>query len=173
VQLLLRTLADNGLRPSDVERVEIRTARGAERLWPAGALNATNFWHYQRYVYGAALADVRPLRSLTDPATPERPDVKAMMNRIDFRPFRDGEVNRAEGSYTSGWSPARVTIQAGGRTFEGAQDHRVRLSDEQVIAKFRENTDGLLDAATAQRMEHACSHLSSVPSSRDLLHSLG
>jgi 2-methylcitrate dehydratase PrpD len=169
VQLLARTLSDNGLRPSDVERVEIRSARGSERLWPAGTLNATNFWHYQRYVYAAALADARPLRTWTDPATPERPDVKAMMGRIDFRPFRDGEVPRREESYAEGWSPARVTIQAHGRTFDGAQDYRVRLSDEQVIAKFRENSDGLLGAATAQRIEQACADLSALPSARSLL----
>jgi len=171
VQLLVRTLSDNGLQLSDVERVEIRTARGSERVWPAGALNPTNFWHYQRYVYAAAVADARPLRSWTDPTTPERPDVKAIMERIEFRPFREGEVNRAEGAYTSGWSPARVTIHAGGRTFEGAQDYRVRLSDEQVIAKFRENSDGLLDPATAQRIEQACFDLLAVSSARLLLQS--
>jgi len=155
LQLLTRMVEEHKIEPRAIERVEIHSGRGTEQQWPADSLDPVNIWRCLPYLASAAISGIRPYRSWQEPETFRRPDLLSLMDRIEMLPFGDGE-RPDSGSYAGGWSPVRITIQAGGRRFEGSQDYRVRMTDAELRAKFRDNSGGLLSEADAQAIEGLC-----------------
>ena len=167
ITLVRRMMRDHGLRPEEVEHLEVRRGRNPER--PTRAIrNQMDAWTVPAYTIAAGVHDVRPRRSWQEPATFGRPDLLEFMKRVDLQPLREGEVVTS-GNYWEHFAPIRVTLHARGQTFEGAQDRMPQMNDADIIAKFHENVGGLLSGDVAQRIEVGCWDLQSLPKIRDLI----
>jgi len=178
VQLLCRMVQEHHLVPGQIDEIEIRLPRPPRRAPSPEALNSTSFWGNQAYVAAAAISDVRPRRSWQDPETLRRRDLHELMGKMRFTELgREPALHlrgeeEATGSYEGGWSPVAVVIRANGQTFEGAQNYRDRMSDEELAAKFRENVAGLLTDADAQTIQQRCARLATLGNARELTESL-
>jgi 2-methylcitrate dehydratase PrpD len=155
LQLLARLAEEHKLEPGAIEHVEVRSGSGGGRERRAEDLDPMNIWRSLPYLASAALYRVRPYRAWQEPATFRRPDVIALMNRIEMLPLEHAERSET-GGYADGWSPVRVTIETSDQRFEGSQDSRVRMTDAELSAKFRDNTEGLLDRTAADEVERLC-----------------
>jgi 2-methylcitrate dehydratase PrpD len=171
IALLQRTMREHGLRPEEIEHVEVRRGRAQERP-PREIRNQMDAWTVPAYTIAAGVYDVWPRCSWQEPAVYRRPDLLAFMKKIELRPLRDGDVT-STGNYWEHWAPIRVAIRARGQLFEGAQDHMPAMDDERLVAKFRDNVSGFLDPDLAKRLEERCWDLESLPSARSLAESLG
>jgi 2-methylcitrate dehydratase PrpD len=159
-------MREHGLHPDEIESIEVRRGRAAER--PAREIrNQMDAWMVPSYTIAAGVYDVRPRRSWQEPDTFRRADLLALMLRIHLQPLSEGEVTSA-GNYWEHWSPIRVTIRARSRSFEGAQDHMPVLDDEALGTKFHENVGGFLASDAAQRVEQACRNLGVLGHARQL-----
>ncbi len=162
-----RLVREHELAPDEIERVEVRSTRtgsGATRPPPTHYLSA---WGNAAYSIAAGVFDVHPLRSWEEPHIFQRPDILAFMQKVQFKPLRDGEVT-STGNYWERWAPVRVTIEARGQVVEGGRDYHPSLDDAGLVAKFHDNTGGLLIDDAAQRLERACWDLESLTRVRDL-----
>ncbi len=161
-----KIVREAGLRPDDIEEIEIRSSRTGGSLYTQlrGPIDA---YRNQGYMLAAMIHGVRPLRSWHLPETIQRDDLRALAGRVTTKPFRDGEVTSV-GNYWERWAPVRVTVRAKGQLFEGGSDELPNLDDAGVSAKFRENVCGLLTESDAQALEQACWNLASVADVRDM-----
>ncbi len=157
---------EHGLRPGDIDEIEIRSSRTGGSLYKqlCGAIDA---YRNQGYMLAAMLYDIRPYRSWHLPETMQRTDLRDLADRVTTKPFRDGEVTSV-GNYWERWAPVRVTVRAKGRAFEGGSDYLPELDDPGLIAKFRENVSGFLTESDAKALEEACWNLTTVASAREL-----
>jgi 2-methylcitrate dehydratase PrpD len=162
-----RLVQENGLRPDEIEQVEVRTTRAEEGAVQREVRHSLDAWHNSAFTLTAGLFDVRPFRSWQEPRGFQRSDLLAFMERVRFSRLRDEELS-TKGNYWERWSPVRVTITARGRTYEGADDYLPGLNDDELTAKFRENTDGLLNRPEAEQLADRCWNLLRLASSRDL-----
>jgi 2-methylcitrate dehydratase PrpD len=154
LQLLARLAEENKIEPRAIERLEIHSGSGAGRQWTADSLDPVNIWRSLPYLASAVLSGVRPYRTWQEPETFRRPDLIALMNRIEMLPL---ETERAGGgSYADGWSPVHISIHADGQHFEGSQDFRARMTDAELRAKFRDNTRELLGIAEGETIAALC-----------------
>ena len=150
-----RLVREHHLRPDEIERVEIRGSRGSSgpaRPKPTHYLSA---WGNSAYTIAAGVFDIRPLRSWEQPHIFQRPDILGFMEKVQFKPLREGEVTTT-GNYWERWAPIRVTIEARGQLLEGGRDYHPSLNDTELVAKFHDNVGGLLNDDAAQRLERAC-----------------
>jgi 2-methylcitrate dehydratase PrpD len=149
-----RLVREHGLKPDEIQRIEVRSARGnrATRPRPTHYLEA---WGNSAYTVSCGVLGVRPLRSWEAPGTFDRPDIGAMMDKIEFKPLREGEVTTT-GQQWERWAPTRVTIEARGETFEGGRDHHVAMDDAALVAKFHDNVSEILTEEAAARLVRAC-----------------
>jgi len=162
-----RLVREHELAPDEIERVEVRSTRtgsGATRPPPTHYLSA---WGNAAYSIAAGVFDVRPLRSWEEPHIFQRPDILAFMQKVQFKPLRDGEVT-STGNYWERWAPVRVTIEARGEMVEGGRDHHLAMDDAGLVAKFHDNAGGLLSNDAAHRLERACWDLEGLTRVRDL-----
>lgn len=167
IALLQRIMREQGLRPEEVEHIEVRRgSRGSEKP-PRPILNQMDAWTVPAYTIAAGVYDVRPLRSWQEPTTFRRQDLLDFMKRIDLKPLRDGDVTTT-GNYWEHWSPIRVTMRARGETFEAAQDHMAAMDDALVTAKFQENLSGFIPREAANQIEASCWNLEALPTAREL-----
>ena len=165
-----RLVREHHLAPDDIDRVEIRDSRtrsGPDRPPRPLPHHYLSAWGNAAYSIAAAVFDVRPLRSWEEPHIFERPDLLAFMQKIQFKPLREGEVT-STGNYWERWAPVRVTIEAHGQVAEGGRDHHLSMDDADLVAKFHDNAGGLLSDDAAHRLERACWELESLPRVRDL-----
>lgn len=163
-----RTLVhENGLRPDDIDHVEIRTARAEEGGQHQEIRTGLQAWTNSAYNVAAGIFDIYPRRSWQTPEVYERDDLRTFMKRIEFRRMNEDEMT-VKGDYWEGWSPARVTIQAGGRAFQGGSDFLPKLDDKQLSAKFRDNVGSLLSPAAQEQVEQVCWNLDALDNVRKL-----
>ena len=167
IHAVRRLVQENGLRPEEIEGVEVRTTRTGEMPERKEISNSLEAWHNSAYTLAAGLFDVRPFRAWQEPQSFQRRDLTDFMERVEFGKLRDEEL-ASTGNYWERWSPARVTIQARGRTFEGADDYLPGLDDAALTAKFKENVAGLIPDADAQQLAHLCWDLRSLSNTREL-----
>jgi len=147
-------MREHELAPDEIDTLEVRSFRGmstSDRP-PTHYLEA---WHNTAYAIAAGAHGVRPLRSWLEPQSFDRPDLHNFMKKVTFKPLREGELT-STGNYWERWAPTRVTIQAGGRQFEGGRDHHVPMDDEALATKFHDNVSGLLSDDAARTLERAC-----------------
>jgi 2-methylcitrate dehydratase PrpD len=168
--LVQRMMREHGLRPEQVEHLEVRRGRNPEEP-PREIRNQMEAWTVSGYTIAAGVYDVRPRRSWQEPSTFRRADLMAFMQKVHLVPLRQGDVTTT-GNYWEHFAPIRVTLRANGQTFEGAQDHMPQMTDADVVEKFYENLDGLLPKAAAERIEAACWNLETLPKIRELTESL-
>jgi len=157
-----RLVREHGLKPDEIDRIEVRSARtraGATRPHPRHYLEA---WGNSAYTISCGVLGVRPLRSWEEPKTFDRPDIGAMMKKIELKPLREGEVT-STGQQWERWAPTRVTIEARGQTFEGGRDYHVSMDDAALVAKFHDNVGGLLTDEAAHDLERAAWGLEGLP----------
>lgn len=162
-----RLVQENNLRPDEIEQVEVRTTRAEEGVVRREVRHSLDAWHNSAYTLTAGLFDVRPFRSWQEPRNFQRQDLLGFMDRVRFGRLRDDELG-TKGNYWERWSPARVSITARGRSFEASDDYLPGLTDEELTAKFHENTDGLLNRADAEQLADRCWGLAGLSSTRDL-----
>jgi 2-methylcitrate dehydratase PrpD len=167
IDLTRRMVREHRIQSETIEQVIVRTPRttGKEVMVPVD--HPENTWRNHYFGIAAALLDVRPIRSWLDPAVYQRPDILALMARIQFAPLTPAD-NVPVGKAAEGWSPARVTIHAGGRTYEGAQDFIRTLPDAELTAKFHENVAGLRPESTAAELARLIWNLERVERAREL-----
>jgi 2-methylcitrate dehydratase PrpD len=159
---------EHNLKPEQITGVEVRLPnRGGEEPARHELNSPIAAWHDLAYNVAVAIFDVHPWRAWQEASTYTRPDVLALRAKVRFGSIRDDE-NMPKGNYWEGWAPARITIEANGRTYEGANDSLRRLSDDEVRDKYRENVSGLLPQADAAALEQACLDLMDLRSARDL-----
>jgi 2-methylcitrate dehydratase PrpD len=157
-----RLVREHGLSADDIQRLEVRSARttsAPSRPTPTQYLEA---WGNPAYTIAAGVFDVRPLRAWEQPQTFQRPEILAFMQKVEFKPLREGEVT-STGNYWERWAPTRVTIEARGQTLEGGRDHHVPMDDPALVAKFHDNVGGLLTDDAAQKLERMCWGLEALP----------
>lgn len=167
IDLVRRMVREHGLRPEEIDHVEVRTTRAGDTAPSREVRHALDAWLNPAYTMAAGIFDVRPLRSWQEPRSYRRSDLLAFLSKVDFGPLREGELTTT-GNYWERWSPARATIQAGGRSLEGATDYLPQMSNEQVAAKYRENVQGLLRDDVAQQLEGHCGNLSALKSTHQI-----
>ena len=167
IHVARRLAQENDLKPNEIEQVEIRTTRAEEAPAPAGVRHALDAWHNAAFTLTAGLFDVRPFRSWQEPRSFQRQDLLGFMERVRFSRLADEELE-TKGNYWERWSPVRVSITARGRTFEASSDYLPGLSDEELAAKFHENTEGLLSPVDADQLVQRCWGLLGLGRSRDL-----
>jgi 2-methylcitrate dehydratase PrpD len=167
LDLVRRMATENGLRPEQIDRVEIRTTRTNPVQLIRRIDDSMDAWTSYPYTTAAALFDVSPRRSWHEEATYRRADLLALAEHVDIQRPRPDEV-QGTGNYWEGWCPVRATMWATGRELVGAQDHLVKLDDVELSGKFQENVAGLVDAADARRLEDVCWNVGSLGSAREL-----
>ncbi len=167
VALLQSMVREHGLKPDEIEHIEVRRGRSAEP--PPDAIGSQmEAWTVPHYTIACGICGVLPRRSWQEPDTYRRADLNAFMQRVDVRPLREGEVTTS-GNYWEHFSPIRATITARGQTFEGAQDHMPPTDDATLIAKFHENVEGFVSEEAGRSIEQACWRLESLRSARELM----
>jgi 2-methylcitrate dehydratase PrpD len=167
LDLARQLMRENHLQPAQIDRVEVRLPPKGRIEIHRPLTNSINAWLDGPYNLAAGMYDVLPMRSWQEPSTFRRPDVLALAERVTFGQFREDEPIGA-GNYWEGWAPVRMTIEAGGRTYEGANDFIRPLSDRELSEKFQDNVSGLMSASDATRLEQLCWEFPDLPSSRQL-----
>ncbi len=163
-----RVAAENGLRPDEIEHVQIRTTRAGDTPEKTQLRHSLDAWDNANYTMAAGLFDVRPLRSWQEPQTYQRKDLIDFMKKVEITRMREGELT-STGNYWERWSPVRVTIKARGQTFEGADDFLPMIDDEGLKAKFHENVAGFIPESRARQLEDACWNLPGLQRARELV----
>jgi 2-methylcitrate dehydratase PrpD len=164
--LIQSMMREHGLRPEEVEHVEVRRGRSAEPP-PPTIRNQMEAWMVPHYPIAAGIYGARPRRTWQEPETFQRADLLAMMQKVDVKPLRPGEVTTS-GNYWEHFSPIRATIQARGQSFEGAQDYMPPTEDATLITKFHENVEGFLPPSNAALIEQQCWKLGTLESAREI-----
>ncbi len=172
IHVTRRLVQQNELRPNEIEQVEVRTTRADEGALRKELRHSLDAWHNSAYTLTAGLFDVRPFRSWQEPRSFQRQDLRSFMDKVHFERLRDEELT-SQGNYWERWSPARVSIEARGRTFEGGDEYLPGLNDDDLTAKFHENVDGLLSHSDAEQLREACWNLPGLTSSREITRLLG
>ncbi len=167
LELVRRIASEHGIRPEQIERVEVRTTRANPVQLVQPVEDSMDAWTSYPYTVAAALHDIHPWRAWQEATTYRRPELRALAQRVDVKRPNAGEID-GTGNYWEGWCPVRVTITAGGREITGAQDYLPKLDDREVGRKFQENVAGLLDEAAMQELEDACWSVGSLSSAREI-----
>jgi 2-methylcitrate dehydratase PrpD len=167
IELARQLVRENDVPLGAIEHLEVHTTRTNEVQMGKEVRDAMDAWTSYAYNVAAGLYDVWPRRSWHEPEAYGRPDILALANKVNVRPLAPGELSTS-GNYWQGWCPLRVTLQAGGRTYEGARDELMKMDDAELVAKFRDNVGGLLDEGAVQRLEAACWSLGEMKSAREL-----
>jgi 2-methylcitrate dehydratase PrpD len=167
LDLARQLVREHGLQPEDIASIEVRFPPRQRINVRPEITNSIAAWRDGAYNLAVAMYDVHPWRIWYEPTTYRRPDILALAERVTFSNFRDDEPVLA-GNYWEGWAPVRMTIEAGGRTFEGSNDYIRRLSDRELSEKFQENVGGLMSPSDAARLEQRCWELATLPKTRDL-----
>lgn len=171
IELARQLVRENGVPLEAIERLEVGTTRTNEVQLGKEVRDSMDAWTSYAYNVAVALHDVWPRRSWQEPRVYGRPDILDLARKIDVRPLEPGELSTS-GNYWEGWSPVRVTVQAGGQSFEGGCEDLLRLDDAELRAKFQDNVGGLLDEASILRLEQMCWELPKVHRAQDLIRAL-
>jgi 2-methylcitrate dehydratase PrpD len=163
-----RLVREHQLTTDEIERIEVRSARsGGERQARPAPHHYLSAWGNGAYSVAAGVFNIRPLRSWEEPHVFQRTDILALMQKVQFRPLREGEVT-STGNYFERWAPVRVTIEARGQSFEAGRDYHLLMDDADLAAKFHDNVGGLLTDDAAKRLERACWDLEKLERAQDL-----
>lgn len=167
VDVALRIADEHGLHPSEIEHVEIRTARANEVQAGKQVRDEMDAWTSYAYNVAVGLHRVRPRRSWQERATYTRPDILALKDRVDLAPLRPEDLT-STGNYWEGWSPARGAIRARGQVFDAAQDYLPRIDDAELQAKFEDNVGSFLAPDDARQVGEWCWNPRALPRARQL-----
>lgn len=164
IDSVLEATGRRTMGPEDIREVDVYVYRqaldllaGVEATTPHGAKFNLPFCIATALRYGRVGIGDFSARRLVDP------EIRRLMQKI--RLHADPELSRA---YPSQW-PARVNIHTSdGRTLEGACDFpkgdpENPLTEEEVIAKFRDLTAGLISDFDADALAQGVLNLEDVP----------
>ncbi|GLZ07501.1 2-methylcitrate dehydratase [Actinomadura sp. NBRC 104412] len=169
-------LAEATIRPDEITSVRVESAR---RVTIGGVATPPTVVAARASVpFLTAFALARQDEFLSDPYLVrvltkdvlEAPEVRRLASTVDL--VVDEEIDRA---FEEGWPPAfaaRVTVTAGGATHERYVDSFPRtanLSWDDLAAKFRAITSGVLAADRAERLVERVRKLDEVADVRDVL----
>ncbi len=172
LDVVRRLLRENGLAPDGIEHVAVATTRPNAVQSMTEVRDEMDAWTSTPYNVAAAAYDVRPRRAWQQPATYRRPDLARLARAVEMRTLRPDELPPV-GNYWEGWCPVRVTLQHGGRAYEGTADHLPRLDDAELEGKFRDNVGGLLSDGAAEQLARACWDVARIGSARTISDLLG
>ena len=154
---MTRVLDENDIKPSEIDGIKVFIEGFAEQ--PAWVNREINHVHEGQFsmAHGIALAAhrIRPSKAWQDPKHVFDPSVLALMNKVEHTVHPDYVKLRAGNAAAQ---PARVEITARGTTLVGEQhypkgsrspDPTSYMTDDELIAKFRVNAEGVLSDRVA------------------------
>jgi 2-methylcitrate dehydratase PrpD len=171
VLLALVALAErHGIRVDAIERVILRPSRAGAAQLGDGRGGAMAQWMSLRHNAAHALAGTRPFPAWHDGA-PLGPPLARLVDAMEFEPYTPAE-DEVSAPYWEGYSPASVTVFAGGVRYDERWTHLKRLSEAELVAKFVENVAPVAGEGRARAAAALALGIDRLPRGRALLDAL-
>ncbi|MDP2916717.1 MAG: MmgE/PrpD family protein [Dehalococcoidia bacterium] len=177
--LLIAIMKENNLTPDDIEHIHVMTHPLEEfKLWQENRMRTQDDVAFNvPYLLACAAYGVRK-QDYYDMAVRNDPRIKAFMKKID--PSIDEEFKQKWAALQVkdfwGTSYMQIEVKAKGKTFfksldyqKGADHESSRMTDEELIQKFRDNAERTIPTHKIEKAIKAIFELEKVPQVSDLM----
>jgi 2-methylcitrate dehydratase PrpD len=178
---LTEIVTDNALKPEEIQA--IRCWGEAAVLHPLWLSNVIEHTHDAQFSIAHGLAvgahNITPSKAWHDPELVFSPSVMELMDKVTFEPHPD--YFKALDAHPSA-RPARIEVDARGTTFVADRvyptgsptpDPQTRMTDAELIAKFRVNAEGVIPPARMDSIADAVFHLEDIVDFGTVMRQLG
>ncbi|MFF4357681.1 MmgE/PrpD family protein [Streptomyces sp. NPDC001604] len=181
LDLLTDTLDEHQLRPSEIDAIRAWGEGHVDRAsWLSNAISHPVDGQFS-IAHGLAVGAQRipPGRTWQSPEVVFDPEVLSLMDKVTYEVHPDWVTMI---STDPAARPSRIEIDARGRTFSAELRYPrgtpgaaggVGMSDDELVAKFRRNVEGVLADGAADRVVDGITHLESVDDVATVIRFLG
>lgn len=166
IDVALELVNEHALDPDHIDRITVQRRRWNPVQTNTEITSDLDAWGSFAFNMAAALMGIRPYRDWHSARTIGDPRILGLMRRVTMDP--EVPLDWGEKPYWEGFSPARVEITSGKNVYEKTQHYLRRLSDSELAAKFKDNTEGLMSPAVAEKLLSLCANCETVPEVRSI-----